>query len=209
MREKRLPPAPARTVGRPRRLTVEAIVDAACEVGVANLDMGMVADRLNTGVATLYGYVRGREHLLELVAERLAGDSPLKDHGQSWQDVVREHASVTFDLFQSQPQLITNLMGHVSNPTSVQYWQRLFDLLSSRGLTLQDAIAIYVEVNQVVIGAAVSMMRRKALEARAATGEGPAFNLPPVMGDYKPTLERIIAGYEVLLAGRLSAPEEL
>lgn len=32
----------------------------------------MLAERLNTGVATLYGYVRGREHLLELVAERLA-----------------------------------------------------------------------------------------------------------------------------------------
>ena len=209
MREKRPPSAPARTVGRPRRLTVEAIVDAACEVGVANLDIGMVADRLNTGVATLYGYVRGREHLLELVAERLAGDSRLKDRGQSWQDVVREHATVTYALFQSQPQLITNLMGHVSNPASVKYWQRLYELLSSRGMSLQDAIDIYVEVNQVVIGAAISLMRRTALEARAASGEGPVVNLPAVMGDYRQTLERIIAGYEQLLADRQGAPEEL
>ncbi|HKX22818.1 MAG TPA: hypothetical protein VJM81_06030 [Rhizorhapis sp.] len=196
MREKRLPLAPARAVGRPRRLTLEAIVDAACEVGVANLDMGLVAERLNTGVATLYGYVKGRDHLLELVAERLAADSGLRDTGQSWQDIVWEHAAVTYALFQSQPQLITNLMGYTSYSGSVAYWNRLFDLLSSRGMTPEDAVDIYVEVNQVVIGAAVCLMRRNAIEERAAAGEGPAFNPPAVMGDYKRTLERIIAGYE-------------
>lgn len=203
MRQKSPPPEPARTAGRPRRLTLEAIVDAACELGVANLDMGMVAERLNAGVATLYGYVRGRQHLLELVAERLASESELKDRGQSWQDVLREHAAVTYALFQSQPQLITNLMGRQSQPDAAKYWQSLSELLKARGMTMQEAIDSYVEVNQVVIGAAVCRMRRTALEARgAAAGEGPDANLPAMMGDYKQTLERIIAGYEARLVER-------
>lgn len=202
MREKSLPVEPTRTVGRPRRLTLEAIVDAACEVGVANLDMALVAERLNAGVATLYGYVRGREHLLELVAERLAGDSQLKDRGQSWQDILREHAAVTYALFQSQPHLITNLMGHQFEPGAVIYWQKLYDLLKKRGMALQEATDIYVEVNQVVIGAAVCRARRAALEVRAQAGEGSALHIPAMMGDYKQTLERIIAGHEARLAER-------
>lgn len=202
MRHKIHRPEPARTAGRPRRLTLEAIVDAACEVGVANLDMAMVADRLNAGVATLYGYVRGREHLLELVAERLAGESQLKDRGQSWQDILREHAAVTYALFQMQPQLITNLMCHELQAGSARYWERLSDLLKDRGMTMEEATDSCVEVNQVVIGAAVCQARRTAVEARAAGREELALNLPAIMGDYNQTLERIIAGYEERMVER-------
>jgi AcrR family transcriptional regulator len=103
MLESGMPRQAKRTVGRPRRLTLDAIVDAACEVGIAKLEMSLVAERLNTGVATLYGYVRGRDHLLELVAQRLVGQALIKDEGQSWQDILREHATITYRLFRSLP----------------------------------------------------------------------------------------------------------
>ena len=200
MQEKKLPATPARTVGRPRRLTVEAIVEAACELGVANLDMSMVAERLNTGVATLYGYVRGREHLLELVAERLAHNSRLRDRGQSWQEIIREHAALTYALFQSQPQLITNLMVNLSDTASIKYWHDICNMLERRGITVDHALSLYVETNQAVIGAAVCLMRRKTIEAKLAeTGE--SAKVPTVLGDYQPTLERIISAYEAEFAG--------
>ncbi|HKT76553.1 MAG TPA: hypothetical protein VJQ78_07455 [Sphingobium sp.] len=206
MQEKRLPTKPPRTVGRPRRLTVEAIVEAACELGVANLDMGLIAERLNTGVATLYGYVRGREHLLELVAERLARSAQLRDRGQSWQEIIREHAALTYALFQSQPQLITNLMVRESDTESFKYWQDICTMLVSRGLPFDEVMGLYIETNQAVTGAAVCQMRRKTIESRRREDETPP-NLPPVLGDYKPTLERIIAGYELEFADKAGAGE--
>ena len=81
-----------RAVGRPRRLTLDAIVDAACLVGIERLEMCTVAQQLNTGVATLYGYVRGRDHLLELVAERMASRAISDNYGGTWQEVLHGHA---------------------------------------------------------------------------------------------------------------------
>lgn len=189
-----------RTVGRPRRLTLEAIIDAACEVGIAKLEMGLVAERLNTGVATLYGYVRGREHLLELVAQRLAGQALIRDEGQSWQDILREHATITYRLFQSLPHLITNLIGKEPEQHSFDYSMRVLAMLQTRGLPATLATNAYVEINQVVIGAAISMMRRETLIR--LTGEDDAHRkpLPDILGDYRPTLERIISGYEADLS---------
>lgn len=156
-----MPRQAKRMVGRPRRLTLEAIVDAACEVGIAKLEMSLVAERLNTGVATLYGYVRGRDHLLELVAQRLVGQALIKDEGQSWQNILREHATITYRLFRSLPHLITNLMGKQPEQHSFDYSRSVLALIESRGVPETAAVNAYIEINQVVIGAAINMMRRE------------------------------------------------
>lgn len=191
-----MPRQAKRTVGRPRRLTLEAIVDAACEVGIAKLEMSLVAERLNTGVATLYGYVRGRDHLLELVAQRLVGQALIKDEGQSWQNILREHATITYRLFRSLPHLITNLMGKQPEQHSFDYSRSVLALIESRGVPETAAVNAYIEINQVVIGAAINMMRREALENVSIDDEGRRVLLPEILGDYRPTLERIISGYE-------------
>lgn len=177
-------------------MTLEAIVDAACEIGIARLEMSLVAEVLNTGVATLYGYVRGRDHLLELVTQRLAGAALVKDRGQSWQDILREHAAATFGLFQSMPQLITNLIVGDPHDQAVEYAQLILDMLGKRGLSKAVAANIYIEANQAVIGAAIFLIRCNAIKAMPVGQNGQPVALPAILGDYRPTLERIISGYE-------------
>jgi AcrR family transcriptional regulator len=67
--------------GRRPSLSLDAIVAAAIavldEAGVSGLSMRQVAERLGTGAASLYGYVSGREELLELVFDELVGQVPL------------------------------------------------------------------------------------------------------------------------------------
>ncbi|MDO6414525.1 hypothetical protein Q4F19_09045 [Sphingomonas sp. BIUV-7] len=182
--------------GRPRRLTLDAIVDAACDIGIARLEMGLLAERLNTGVATLYGYVKGREHLLALVTQRLAGQALVPDRGQSWQDIIREHAAVTFAIFEASPELITNLIVGGADLQSASYAQLILDMLIGRGLSPRAAANVYIEANQVVLGAAIFLIRRRALSEAMLDGIGGAAQLPDVLGDYRPTLERIIGGFE-------------
>jgi len=75
-----LPRHPERPGRRPT-LSLAAIVTAAIavldEAGVTGLSMRRVAEYLGTGAASLYGYVSGREELLELVYDELVGQVPL------------------------------------------------------------------------------------------------------------------------------------
>lgn len=188
-----------RSVGRPRRLTLAAIVDAACDIGLDRLEMALVAERLNTGVATLYSYVRGREHLLQLVAERLTGRYKVEDRGQDWQQMLRDHAAMAAAVFAAMPHLIGNLLTSEGDVQAHIYSRRILTMLESRGFSVEAAVAIYIEVTQLVIGAAVCAERRRILEGISKNERGMAYALPALMGDHRPSLERLIRDVE---AGR-------
>lgn len=185
-----------RAVGRPRRLTLDAIIDAACAVGIERLDMHVVAQQLNTGVATLYGYVRGRDHLLELVAERVASRAMADTYGGTWQDVLRGHAALCFAMFKSKPEMIGKLIGGEKSDREVNYAANLIGMLEKRGLSREQAVDLYVETNQAVIGAAVMLVRREILMDAGVDEHGEVIPLPSSLGDYRPTLERIVLAYE-------------
>jgi AcrR family transcriptional regulator len=57
--------------GRPPRISRDDIVDAACELGIENLTMAAVAERLGVTHQSLYGWVRDRDELIDLVSDRL------------------------------------------------------------------------------------------------------------------------------------------
>ena len=198
----RVEEAPAkRGVGRPRRLTLDAIVDAACVVGIERLEMCLVAQQLNTPVATLYGYVRGRDHLLELVAERMASRAMADTGGGTWQEVLRGHAALCFAMFSSKPEMIGSLVGGESSDRELTYATNVIAMLENRGLPRDQAIDLYVETNQAVIGAAVMLARREILARTEVDAHGDPIALPASLGDYRPTLERIVRDCEEALAG--------
>ncbi len=70
-------------VGRPPVLTVEQVVDEAIaladEEGIESLSMAKLARRLGVGTMTIYGYVTDKQHLLDLVAERIFEDLEVGD----------------------------------------------------------------------------------------------------------------------------------
>jgi AcrR family transcriptional regulator len=96
-----MPAPPRRLVRHPERpgrrpsLSRQAIVDAAIalldESGVSGLSMRGVAQHLGAGVASLYGYVSGREELLELVFDELVGQVPLPTPDPArWREQIYE-----------------------------------------------------------------------------------------------------------------------
>lgn len=210
---------PRRSAGRPRRLTLNAIVEAACGFASDELDMASVAKSLGVGVATLYGYVEGREQLLHLVAQRKSQLERIADRGQPWQEILREHAARTFKTMVDWPELIVQIInGGVFGSIETDYLEHLLELLCSRGFSAGEALEVYYSVNQLVLGAAVtgSYLRAAGTQAKAAPGvplRGFVLTQPPerlpllrkaleanqapaVLGNYTGALERFIAAYD-------------
>jgi AcrR family transcriptional regulator len=213
-----------RKPGRPRRMTLEAIVDVACDFGIDQIEMGPIAERLGVGVATLYRYVRDREHLVELVAARQSRRQGIVDRGQSWQDALRESAASAFEVFSRTPELIGHIMSaSIADETDPQTTEPLLRLLVDRGFAPADALCAYQQVQQVVAGAVVGHAYRRALKVKFGGYGGLVRHVATVLGrerlpllcraieeggepliggDYRPTLELIIVDCERRLGVR-------
>lgn len=87
---------PSTRVGR-SGATVAAIVDAAIAVadaeGLDAATMRAVADRVGVGAMTLYGYVPGKAALVELMVDRVSGQTyeghPTPEEAGGWDDALR------------------------------------------------------------------------------------------------------------------------
>ncbi|WP_174291222.1 TetR family transcriptional regulator [Sphingomonas bacterium] len=217
-----------RVAGRPRRLTLQAIVDAACAIGIERVEMAALAERLGVGVATLYGYVRGREHLLELVADQRGRRELLVDRGQPWDELLREHAAGSFVIYTVWPQLVALMMhGGLGREAEAPYLDHLLALLLDRGIASSDALLLYYRVNQIVIGAAVGAAYARAVAAgsqatdpvarhlldaddlpalRRCVADG-ADSAAAACGDYRAPLELLIADHHHRIASEGAAKE--
>lgn len=201
-------------MGRPRRVTLEHIVGAACEIGLDKIDMASVAKKVGIGVATLYGYVEDRDHLLRLVAFKLAGENIARDHGQSWEDAVRDYAEMSYGIYMSYPGLINqHIAGIAGNPSDSPAANSILALLLARGIEAADAMALSAQVIQAVTGAAVAAtcflrltrdvggeeLARRKLKAACEEHDYQALrrcidgaDFYDMAGDYRPVMECLI-----------------
>jgi AcrR family transcriptional regulator len=178
------PPDPLpRTVGRPRRLTLDQLLDAAIEGGLHDLNMKELAGRLGVGIATLYRYVENREALIRLAAGRQADRHVPRDEGQAWDDLVRDYAAALFSSTSTNPQLLTGFIeGQWGVAIEIEFIDRFLGSMQKRGLSAAAATDLYRQMAQVVLGAAVAASHFSSLAAR---GTGQARELAIVLGEWE------------------------
>lgn len=103
-----------RPPGRPPRIRREDIVDAAVALGLAQLTIKSVADRLGVSTPALYYYVNDREELLDLVAEELSNryaDRAPTDQG--WTEWARHTAHTLRDMLVAAPGLAERALANM------------------------------------------------------------------------------------------------
>lgn len=146
-----LPPAPwakRRPRGAARTpLSPDAIVDAALAVLAAEgpdaLSMRRVAQELGTGPASLYAHVSGKEELLDLMIDRVAGALEVPDPDpQRWAEQVKECVRGIYRGFLAHPGLAAANMGKVpTGPGALATIDRFLALLRAGGLP--DQVVAY------------------------------------------------------------------
>jgi len=147
--------------GRPRRLTLDQVIEAALAVGLERLTMAAVADHLGVGKAVLYGYVKGRDELLQLArAQTARRHSFPTDTGQPWAQWVLEYARALFEVLTANGQLLeTWLDGGQSSLLEIDAAEDWLRTLTRRGFSGEAALQLRRAMSHIVIGAAASAKR--------------------------------------------------
>ncbi|MFE6049997.1 TetR/AcrR family transcriptional regulator C-terminal domain-containing protein [Kitasatospora sp. NPDC056446] len=126
-------------------LSEDAVVDAALEIlasqGVEAVTMRKVAAALDTGPASLYVYVSGREGLLQAMQERIVAAVELEapDAGR-WRDQVHELLARLRRAFIAHPGIAaTAIAAPPRSEATVRLLENQLGILLAGGLAPQDA----------------------------------------------------------------------
>ncbi|WP_141397906.1 TetR/AcrR family transcriptional regulator [Novosphingobium sp. Chol11] len=167
--------AKTRRVGRPRRLSIDQVLDAGLALGLDGLTMGAVADRLGVTITVLYGYVANREELVRLAAARAAQQHDFPgDCGQHWTLYAASHAVTLFELLTGPGQLVSQyLTGGMGPEVELDRAEAWLEGMTKRGFHPREALLLQRQMGEIVIGGAVSVWHLRSFEA-AGTDFGKA-----------------------------------
>ncbi len=165
-----------RKVGRPARISRRQIAEAANELGLTDLTLKAVADRLGVSIASLYHHVDGKDDLLRLAAEHSAARSPVpQDRGQHWAVWLLEWAFHNRDAFVAEPGLLDQYLdGAISADDIADNTDAILGALMRQGFSAREAQSAYHLVATTAIGVAVVTVRNRR-EAAAGRAVGDAF----------------------------------
>jgi AcrR family transcriptional regulator len=163
-----------RPVGRPPKINREMIAEAAHELGLADLTLRGVADRLGVSVAGLYHHIDGKNDLMRLAAEHGARRTATPhDRGQHWAVWLREWAHYNRRAFTAEPELLGQFLeGAISADAIADNADSILGLLVREGFTVEEADAAYDLVSSYAVGSAVIAIRE-----RRAASEGRPFDV--------------------------------
>jgi AcrR family transcriptional regulator len=162
-----------RPVGRPALVDAQAILDAALAIGLDQVTMKAVADRLGVGISTLYQYVKNRSELVRLAALRqIMARCPPQSAGQHWAEVAIRYAEDLLKTLIDEPQLIVELMkGGLGPQVEADILERFLGEMQGHGFSAEDGIRFYRSISMVTIGAAVGALNYAAAQAAGAPHE--------------------------------------
>ena len=221
------PPRRGRRAARPeplrRPLTRDRIVDAALRLvdsgGLDAVSMRSVAEALGTGPASLYAHVSGKEELLSLLIERLAGEMHLPEPDpERWQEQIKELVREMHSVLLAHRDLARASMGNIPlGEGALRVSDRMIEILTLGGLPKQ---VIAYAVDLLPLYAVATAYEQSLFNERTSTAEGARYfeevdayfaALPadrfPHMAALAPELaqgdagERFEFGLDVLVAG--------
>lgn len=159
-----LPPSPwlrvpERSAGRRRDpLTREAIVKTAIEVldaeGLDGFSMRRVAERLDTGAASLYWHVGSKDGLLDLILDEVIGEQHVPDpEPDRWQEQIKEVAREMRAAILRHRDIVRVSIGRVPmGPNAIRYSERVLAILRAGGVPDGLAVQSYLLLISVING---------------------------------------------------------
>jgi AcrR family transcriptional regulator len=190
--------------GRPA-LTHTQIAAAAVELAAAGgleaLSMRRLAQQLGVATMGLYRYVRGKDELIELMADAVYAEAASAAADASWRAAMERTAYELRALFSQHPWLISFGATSPLTPNATKYTDRALASLAGTGLDEDSKMAVLVIVRSYVVGVTGSQLALTTfLEQQGASGMNevrerlaPRMNWLLESGKY-PAFQRYIRG---------------
>lgn len=155
---------PRRTRGRPP-LPLERIIATATRIldeeGADALSMRNLAQRLDSGTATLYRHFTGRADLVAQVVDSVLGEVRVDRKavdGMEWQQACEVWAHSLFDVFQRHPHVAPLLVEHIpTGPNAMAGRERMIALLLKAGFAPALAAQACATLARYVLGFATQL----------------------------------------------------
>jgi TetR/AcrR family transcriptional regulator, tetracycline repressor protein len=162
-------PAPSarRSPGRPP-VPLDRIVATALQIvdeeGAEALSMRSLAQRLDSGTATLYRHFSGRADLIAQVIDRVLGEAQLSAEelaAMSWQQACQLVARRMFEALGRHGNVAPLLAGQVAlGPNAMAMRERCIAVLLDNGLPPRLAARAYATLARYVLGFAIQLSAR-------------------------------------------------
>jgi AcrR family transcriptional regulator len=126
-------------------LSEEVIVDAALEIlraeGLDAVTMRRVASELDTGPASLYVYIRGRDKLREAMLDRVSSTIPLQTPDPSrWREQVLEQLTRLLHALEAHPGIAQVAVANIpTTERAMVFAENLLAMLLAGGVDSRDA----------------------------------------------------------------------
>jgi AcrR family transcriptional regulator len=155
---------PRRSPGRPA-LPVDRIVTAALaivdEQGADALSMRTLAQRLDSGTATLYRHFSGRAAVVAHVVDRVFGAAEIDIAALSaapWPDACKAAAHIMFDALRRHKNVTPLLAGDVPvGPNALAAREQMIAFLLANGFPPALAARTYATLSRYVLGFAIQL----------------------------------------------------
>jgi AcrR family transcriptional regulator len=166
-------------VGRRKRQVLDQaqVVNAALalldEVGLDELTMRRVAERLNVKAASLYRHVHNKEELLALLGDEISAKIPLPRADGNWRDQLTEAAwNARRGLLAHRDAARVLASTPPAGPRRLRHIEAVLGILRGAGLKDRDAARAAYHLNNLVTEFAADEGRFAAYTATAGSSRG-------------------------------------
>ncbi len=162
--------------GRKSGLTVDAVVAAglaiADEVGLADLSMRRVADKLGVGTMSLYTYVQGKADLVAAMRDHVMGEVDVPDPAAGWRPALETYARQLWAVYHRHPWLLLAPAAHeLPGPNETTRMDGLLGVAESAGLDANDMLGVYLVIDGYVRGIAMLSVDSRLASRRSGLTE--------------------------------------
>jgi AcrR family transcriptional regulator len=175
------------------------IVSAAIELldddGLNAVTLRALANRLGVTAPTLYWHIRGKRHLLDLMAERIFTNSipaSLEEPapGQPWWEWLAERSRAMRKALLAHPDGALVAAGNRPTPGRLPHIEKMLAALAREGFAPTEALRAVIAIGSYAIGDALET------QSRAARG-------PEEASDHQALREAILSGEHPTLANAI------
>jgi AcrR family transcriptional regulator len=188
--------------GRPRNLTLDQIIDAVLEDGIATFSLPSIAGRLGVAHGGLYVYFPDRQALVVLVLDRIARQASWPVPSLSWREQLSGIGETFWTICDTHPGYDVTALGtdHVS-PGFVEAMTPHVASMHAQGLDKIEATAAIEFVANMTLNCSVAAARLRKVKERPEVPEHSVdgFSDPDMWtgrGWYQRHLEVHLAGLE-------------